>query len=325
MTPARDPPPADQPGTAADAPPGYAAQHPAAAQCRNCGAAVSSRFCPDCGQSTALHPLSVWQFAHELVSHYVAAEGKLWRTLALLALQPGRLTLEYLAGHRQRYIVPLRLYLTASFLFFAAAQASVWLGPDKAPESGLAAGMAKGARQLDHGAVIITVEPDQKDLQALRDEHFEDCLKPDGACAPLRRWLAPAMMRLQQDPRGLIERFSERFRHSLSYAMFLALPLFALLLAGAYRRRGMFYGEHLVFALHIHSFWFLVALVAGLLPDAAATFVPLVFVGYGFWALQRVYGGRWWATLLRGGLVTIGYALIIGLGTAGLALLLLVT
>jgi hypothetical protein len=47
-------------------------------------------------------------------------------TLALLALQPGKLTVEYLAGRRQRYIIPLRLCLTASFLFFAVAQGNAW-------------------------------------------------------------------------------------------------------------------------------------------------------------------------------------------------------
>jgi hypothetical protein len=73
-----------------------------------------------------LHPPSVWEFAHEVVTDHIAAVGKLWRTLALLALQLGKLTVEYLAGRRQRYIIPLRLYLTASVLFFAVAQGSAW-------------------------------------------------------------------------------------------------------------------------------------------------------------------------------------------------------
>jgi hypothetical protein len=42
-----------------------------ASYCRNCSAPVSANYCPDCGQTTSLHPPSVWEFAHELVSHYI--------------------------------------------------------------------------------------------------------------------------------------------------------------------------------------------------------------------------------------------------------------
>lgn len=301
----------------------------APARCRNCDAPVSGRFCASCGQSTALHPLSVWEYGREIVSHYVAAEGKLWRTLALLTLQPGRLTVEYLAGRRQRYIVPLRLYLTASFLFFALAQIAALrhapddIGAGAAGEEHLVERIAKAGNARGSGIIVI-VEPDAEDLKMLREQHFEECLKPDAPCSTVRRWIAPALVRLQQDPHGMIERYSERFRHSLSYAMFLALPCFAALLAGAYRQRHMYYGEHLVFALHLHSFWFLLAIASVWLPEAATAFLPLLFVGYGIWALQRVYGGRWWATLLRATAITTAYALIIGLGTAALAVLLLV-
>ena len=90
-------------------PHGGAAKH-GSGLCRNCGTPAPGNFCPYCGQSTALHVLSILEFGHEIVSHYVALEGKLWRTLALLALQPGRLTREFLAGRRQRYVIPLRLY-----------------------------------------------------------------------------------------------------------------------------------------------------------------------------------------------------------------------
>jgi hypothetical protein len=51
-----------------------------ASTCRNCSAPVSSTYCPDCGQTTSLHPPSVWEFAHEVVLRYIAAAG-----LALLS------------------------------------------------------------------------------------------------------------------------------------------------------------------------------------------------------------------------------------------------
>jgi hypothetical protein len=308
-----------------------ASAHPRATTCRNCGAPAASNYCPDCGQDTSLHPLSVWEFVHEIVAHYVAAEGKLWRTLALLALQPGRLTLEYLAGRRQRYIVPLRLYLTASFLFFALAQLSGHLGEPgievHADAKPAALIVIKPADRDTAGAgdTLQIIGPDKDTVAALEDGKFEDCLRPEAKCTRIKRLIAPAIVKLTRDPQGVTERFAERFRHSLSYAMFFLLPIFALLLSAAYRKRKLYYGEHLVFALHVHSFWFFLAILTMVLPESAANWLPLGFIAYGFWALQRVYGGRWWATLLRGMTVMTLYALIMGIGAAGLSLALLAT
>ena len=89
--------------------------------CRNCGTFLgepAGNFCPNCGQDTLNHPPSFWEFIHEFVTHYVALEGKLWKTLVLLFFKPAQLTREYREGKKQRYISPLRLYITASFLFF---------------------------------------------------------------------------------------------------------------------------------------------------------------------------------------------------------------
>jgi Protein of unknown function (DUF3667) len=88
--------------------------------CRNCGSPAPGKFCTQCGQDTAPHPPSAGEFIHEFIGHYIAFEGKLWKTLALLFFKPGQLTKEYLAGRKLRYVLPLRLYLTISLIFFVA-------------------------------------------------------------------------------------------------------------------------------------------------------------------------------------------------------------
>jgi hypothetical protein len=72
---------------------------------------AGDRFCCACGQPTRIHPPTLWEFVHEWLQHYVALEGKLWKSLWALMARPGFLTLEYLAGRRQRYVQPLRLLL----------------------------------------------------------------------------------------------------------------------------------------------------------------------------------------------------------------------
>lgn len=97
------------------------ARIPPAPACPNCGAGITGRYCPQCGQKQGSGVPGVLDYLHELADHYVAIDGKLWRTLWLLLARPGVLVTEYIAGRRQRYIGPLKLYLSFSLVFFVLA------------------------------------------------------------------------------------------------------------------------------------------------------------------------------------------------------------
>jgi hypothetical protein len=50
-------------------------------------------------------------------------EGKIWRTLPLLAWHPGELTRRYVNGERARFVSPMALFLFSVFLMFAVISA----------------------------------------------------------------------------------------------------------------------------------------------------------------------------------------------------------
>jgi hypothetical protein len=256
--------------------------------CRNCGTYAPLRFCPNCGQDTALHPPSAWEFVHEFITHYVALEGKLWKTMLLLTLQPGRLTTEYLAGRKARYINPLRIYITASFIFFLLIKV---VGSDSNAPIQFSAPAEQGA------SVQAQIEGDKK-LRELRAE-LAQCKAEPNRCARWKVAVAEAELRFEADPKAAVARAGERMRANLPYAMFLLLPVFALLLKAVYLNRRRYYGEHLVFSLHLHAFWFFALLVFALVPSAVSPWVALAMPAYAVFALGRVYGGRWWAVALR--------------------------
>jgi hypothetical protein len=264
--------------------------------CRNCGsplpAGPRAAYCPACGQETTLHAPTFGEFAHEFIGHYVAVEGRLWRTLAALLLRPGRLTREYLAGRRRRYVLPMRLYLTASFLFFVLVKV-VGLG------TGLQVQVAFGVD--DQGRPL---EAPPKAVVEQVSRALADCEKA-AACSWIERraWQA-ADTAIQ---RGAIET-QRRLAAMMPYAVFALLPYFAALLALAYRRRGITYGEHFVFGLHMHSFWFVAMLIGALVANALAQVVlAALAMAYGLWALRHVYGGRWLPTCLRGAFISVLY------------------
>ena len=95
--------------------------------------------------------------------------------------------------------------------------------------------------------------------------------------------------------------------------MFLLLPSFALWLKLVYLNRRLRYTEHLVFALHVHTYWFLafglVFTDVWWLAAIGCTAVPW----YTLAAMRRVYGGRRWPRFLRASLVSLLYAVAMAL------------
>ena len=290
--------------------------------CRNCGTQAPLNFCPECGQETTLHPPTLGEFLHEFVGHYVALEGALWRTLALLLRRPGRLTREYLDGRRRRYVLPLRLYLTASFLFFLVLKLTVSaVGPVMTVQvDGHKMSMAEYASLGAAGAASGA------DLPRIVRVHTADC---GGASAPrcgrVQTWLNTLGARFDEHPQETVEHMRAHAIGLAPYAIFVMLPVFAGIMMLAYRRRRMTYGEHFVFSLHLHAFWFLALLVLRLVPDGVGDVLQLAVPVYGVWAMREAYGGRWVSTLLRAAMVSVLYGFVLGVVSAGMSLALLAT
>ncbi len=250
----------------------------AAPACRNCGAPAGGKYCPECGQETAPHPPTAREFLHEFVGHYVALEGALWRTLAKLA-RPGALTLEYFAGRRRRYVLPVRLYLTASIVFFLVAKVA-----------------------LPTAEVHVHfVRPGNVSMGG--DVTFFDCKPGEVFCERVRQHLLDRFgaMTGPKVASYLMDRLIALF----PYAMFVLVPVFALLTRGVYWNRPYNYGEHLVFALHVHSAVFLIGAVAEPFHEAMLWTVPSAI--YLMVAMVRVFGGRTWTSIVRGTFVFLCY------------------
>lgn len=268
------------------------APRPARCLCANCATerVPGARFCHGCGQSARERTPTVAQMVRDYGHQYVGLEGAFWHTLKLLLLRPGRLTLEYLRGRRRRFVHPIRLYLTVSILCFLTLQLV--------------------ALRMDFGAIERTAKPVSSvriDLGVgnaqIKGEQFE-CNMGQWICERLKR-------RYAVEPRQLaleLQSMSRRFIGYFPYAMFVLLPLFALLLQLVYLNRRLHYAEHLVFALHLHAFWFLAVIGIALLPAALSAWLFLAMPLYALLAMRTAYGGRWRATLARALVISPLYA-----------------
>lgn len=92
------------------------------AACLNCSTPLVGKRCHECGQPEHVHR-TLGAFWHDLAHGVLHFEGKIWRTLPLLAWRPGELTRRYIEGERARFVSPMALFLFSVFLMFAAVSA----------------------------------------------------------------------------------------------------------------------------------------------------------------------------------------------------------
>jgi len=280
-----------------------AAQWP---NCLNCGAAFAPltmpKFCPACGQETTLLPPTLREFAQQFGGAYVSTEGALWRTLKLLVLKPGELTVQYLAGRRKHYVLPLRLYLTVSLVLLLVVRlthsVSVVEGVDSAE--------MRAAERGPLPSLVLNVAPVRV---GVKDGVFVCDSLPALLCAQIQARAAP-------DARQFLARVrqaNERVVANFGLVMAVLLPLFALCLKLADWRRHWRYTAHLVFTLHLHAFWSLVLTVTT--PGGAVLrWLGLAWmVVYTLLASRRVYDGPWLPRLLRGAALTAMYTALLAI------------
>ncbi|HEV2747252.1 MAG TPA: DUF3667 domain-containing protein [Allosphingosinicella sp.] len=90
--------------------------------CLNCGAALVGKYCHQCGQAARVRR-TLRAFAHDVAHSVLHLDGKIWRTLPLLAWRPGELTRRYIDGERARFVSPMALFLFSVFMMFAVFSA----------------------------------------------------------------------------------------------------------------------------------------------------------------------------------------------------------
>jgi hypothetical protein len=285
------------------------AEPAAPAACLNCAAPFAAprpKFCPSCGQETTVRPPTLGEFAQQFGGAYFSTEGALWRTLALLLFRPGELTRQYLAGRRKHYVLPLRLYLTVSVAVLLALRLMVALHPGIDAKHVVLS--ADEAPSLDFDLGFARVEA--------KDGRFR--------CEGLPPWLCERLQkRAVLEPQAVVEDLRlvrDRLAANWGAAMFVLMPSFAFGLWLLYRDRRLRYTEHLVFALHLHAFWF-IAIALLQINFLAIEIVALLSIPvYAVLAMRRVYGGSWTGLALRAVVLSTAYAALVGLAIVTLAL-----
>ena len=275
--------------------------------CLNCNYVVESRYCPNCGQENTdtrktFHHLFVHFF--EDLTHY---ENSFWKTIKNLLLKPASLTKEYLSGKRLSYLAPVRLYIFISFVtFFIIAvfptnkdglvnidQNVTTKVKDK---DGKMVDSVISKKKISLSELLKQQEESQKNQHlsnAQQNENFlnfgyknvrdlDSCQKhgkaedklTDFEYSTLKKTLK---VKEKYSKTEMMDKFVEEAQHNIPKALFIYMPIFALVLWLFHGKKRWYYFDHGIFTLHYFSFLLLSILLVFIFKKTMNCFVENTF------------------------------------------------
>lgn len=322
--------------------------------CANCGAPLYGKYCYACGQPTTGLVRHFGSVLSDVADSVLNVDERLFKTIAPLYLQPGKLTLDYFAGRRARYVTPFRLVFFLAIIAFFAIQLTVRAGYGQPPEKAVAISLGSGVPKVsvlptpkvppapvsvDDGVFAhdsITIN--DKVWWNRERKPLEVAWLPAAANDWLNDLIGNAQQQLHAMNAGAPEaRREARRKFTLGMfsaaptVLFILLPVFAFLLKIFYLFKRRLYMEHLIVAMHSHAFLMasmLVLVLLGVLrhalePHAAWLAIPLdlldtaawIWVFVYLWLMQkRVYRQGWFMTNLKYWSLGFCYTILAGFG-----------
>jgi hypothetical protein len=341
-------------------------ERPALTHCENCGAQLRGHWCAQCGQPAIDYRRSFRHVIVDVLDSFLNWDSKFFATLGLLISKPWRLTNEFLGGKRVRYVHPARLYLLASILFFFAVTywvKSAHLDPknltpqaraeieadlekktltpeqranvEKAlkilpPETADKIEQAIKRKETPAEAPKTEDVPDKRPEAKKPDRPLLELDSTDSASPPNRfeKWIEGRAKEKLGERGTNLQLFLITMTSNLPYMVLCCIPLFAFVLKILYLRKRVFYIDHLVYALHIHTFAYLAVMLIVLATLGLNRTVPRVLAGWIvgllwtifavqiFLSIRRVYRQGWFMTVFKflvGGFI---YLIVLSLALA---------
>src|SRR5213078_450703 len=322
-------------------------QRPPLIHCENCGALLTGRWCSQCGQAAIDYRRSFRHVIVDVLDSFLNWDSKFFATIGWLIARPWHLTNQFLAGRRVRYVHPLRLYLLVSILFFFVV--NYWAKSIHADPSKLSADdRADITAELNDPDIPPKVKArlrDALDAKGLTQAEAQTSPSPETAVTPqpsiigspppsvtspspsgdfgplvqfdkppsdpFEKWLEQRAKEKMGEHGSKMALFIATLFSNLPYMMLCCIPLFALVLKVLYVRKRIFYIDHLVYALHIHTFAYvgimlIVLATIGLIRAApgpiAGWIIALLWIAFVmqiFLSIRRVYRQGWFISVFK--------------------------
>ena len=232
---------------------GFKNKLPVRLKCRNCETDMHGRYCHVCGQDLFAGTEGSKGFILNIIDCLFAYDNKLPITLFYLLFYPGKLAREYNLGRIVNYVYPSKLFWFASLIFFMLFFSFVDTIVKKTFEKGSQVEITETKKDSTASAVseIPGGESEKEELK-VRDQQL---VKDEKLFVKLSKNLEK--YREIKDTLSLIAPF----------VVLILIPVFAFFMYLSYRKKYPRFSDHLVFALHFHTFVMILLIICMLLRN----------------------------------------------------------
>jgi len=282
-------------------------------QCLNCGRSLNGneQYCPSCGQSTHTKRLSIQTFITSFFDNYLALDSKWLRSTLRLLAKPGFIASKYVEGQRVRYTHPFRMLFAVTLIYFFVV-GFLQKKTEHAPKQIVEVNFKVNDHEL---ALTDTLSFGEK-IAEMTFQLMNHLHEPDSAELWLSRWGLPftdenlrayrwaAQLARLLGSTANRQNFVQYLTSKISWAFFLFLPLFGLIIYPLFYNTKRNYAEQLVLIFYVQSAFFLGMLISVLLNAIWPFWLwSLVMWGWFVYYLVQSYrvffGFSVWAVLRR--------------------------
>jgi len=308
--------------------------HTGEAACLNCGTPLVGSHCHQCGQRAHVHR-TITAFFHDLLHGVFHFEGKIWRTLPMLAVRPGQLTRRYIDGQRANFVSPIALFLFSVFLMFAVVSATGNLNPDMGGSpNDLAQAESQSVKALDGlriareaaikaGDPTTEIDEEIKEQEAtldvvrmMRSKGVTEAVleSPKANFHSSVPWVEQAYLKARKNPQLLLYKLKTN-SYKWSWALIpLSVPFVWLLFPFSRRFRAY---DHVVFVTYSLCFMSLLVIIGSGLAYAGVTgvvpFLLLLPPIHLFLQLRGTYQLGRWGALWRTAVLLVAAVFVLSL------------
>lgn len=319
--------------------------------CPNCNFPLTDDavFCQKCGQKISAIRLTVKEFISQFFANVFNLDSKIFQTFGAIFI-PGKLSNAFLKGQRKKYIHPIRLFLVFMVIAVAALNFQKNLTPpgnlrkahiDRYNERKRLMGV------LDQSIDTIVANTDQHSVHETLDSlsnlfyrnsgrrvdsiNLNDAIKIANdadfyiSLDDFGKYSPDEILDVY-DVKGFTNRLKLRQKVKLiqeetsfipfvlgkaTWSVFIVLLLLTLAFRVLYFWSDFLYLEHLIFGIHLNSFFLIIASILILIPEHTLSYtLPIAFLVmaiYLFIAMKRVYNQSYVVTFIKWLVVLVCY------------------
>jgi hypothetical protein len=227
-------------------------------------------------------------------------DSKIFRTLKLLFLKPGKLSKEFINGRRSAYIPPVRLYLIGSLIYFTIS--SFFNEPVQFTED---------VNKTSDSTNNIVIFNHADSLQsAILEEDTTDVYEGSGQTFLEENFGKSRINRLNSKEGR--QKFNENIMGYIPIGMFFLVPLTALLFYLLFKK-NTFYIEHLIFVIHLQTLFYIIFTILNLLEifihaEIMEVVTAIIFIFILLAWVKKYYAVKWVKAIWKSALFLLMYS-----------------